>query len=252
MMLFQNQFLNQIIFLNNITPLFSSILNDKYDTLKVLLTKYQDKIDINYSTSSGFTPIHLLCAQTDAHSNETIDLFLQSQINKIDKLDFKNCTCSPLHYAILSNNVKMVYKLINNPDLEVCCFDGFEHTILEDAINQKLFSICDQLFLLKNDKCKLSSYSYEVVELKEEKYLGNNFFSNRVISSSYSENLIQYFIVQKGDDIHSKLKNAFVDQNLSFFACLGARYLDEEEFEKFLDKHEVDINKIIPEAILKK
>lgn len=63
--------------INEITPLFCSIKN-KEDTLKIILEKFNDEIDINYCTpTQNISAFHILCGMPIIYNKQGCKLFLQ-------------------------------------------------------------------------------------------------------------------------------------------------------------------------------
>lgn len=83
-------------FLNGITPLLSSINND-HDTLKVILTKYEDEVDINY-----ISPI-------TEDLKEGCEMLLE---NENLKYSAENCK-SPICFALDYDNYQIILRLKN-------------------------------------------------------------------------------------------------------------------------------------------
>lgn len=140
-------------------------MNESYDTLKVLLTKYKDTIDVNRSTSINFTPLHLFCGVKNiVFRNEIkkrpclkeLKVFLSNKNLNPNEQESTHLK-SPLHLAVINSKDDFVSALLDLPSIDVNIQDDKKETPLHIAcLRYNFFSNntvkCDILRLLLNSK----------------------------------------------------------------------------------------------------
>lgn len=102
---------------HQITPLISSILNDRYDSLNVILTNYKDEIDVNFKTAKKLTALHVLCCKSSIKKEGEKKLFSfeNIQFNEHESTH----SFAPIHLAVLNNNVDALKLMLNNQKVDV-------------------------------------------------------------------------------------------------------------------------------------
>lgn len=137
------------------TPLLSSMLNKKCDILKVILTKFERKVKINYQFAKNVTPLHILCTESEHSLTEGEKMFLSLKDLKLNEQESVNLY-SPLHLAVLCNKQEIVKILLDNPQVDVNIKDIKKNTPLHYAFPnrndyQENFEIL-KLFLNSSNK----------------------------------------------------------------------------------------------------
>ncbi|KAK8838645.1 hypothetical protein M9Y10_032681 [Tritrichomonas musculus] len=224
---------------SEITPLFCSIFNDN-DTLKVILTKYIDKIDINYCTSSNLTALHLICYRPEIYEKEGCKLFIKNKDLKIN-VQGKTYWYTPLHIALISNNIDIAMLLLNDPKIDVNIHedtvkDGvyrfIEKTVFEIAIDKDMVDIATKL-LERPDLIPFGIFSSSFVYLQ--------FIQDR--NSLYPARVIDFFMTKTDNENVEKNKKKIMKENEVPFTCLMARYASSSDFTEYLDNNkDIDIN----------
>lgn len=98
-----------------LTPLISSMFNRNYDILKVILSKYKDTIDVHCKTNQDIVPIHILCFRSQLSREGEKMLLTFKNLDKNAKID----SYSPLHLAVLNDNLELVSFLLNDKDVNI-------------------------------------------------------------------------------------------------------------------------------------
>lgn len=165
-----------------VTPLISSLMNTKYDTLNVILTKYKDKVNVNCKTAKGITPLHIIC---NRGRNEEIKeseklLMTFNGLLKNEKESVKGYT--PLHLAILNKNLDAIRLLLNDKDVDVNAQDSSRNTPLHYIVRS---DSCYEMLTLFHDYA-----GKELDIMKTNINVLNNFFflkRKRIIKAIYQK-----------------------------------------------------------------
>lgn len=153
--------INQTESKTEVTPLLSSIMNIKYDTLKIILTRYKDDVDYEYICKlQKITSLHLICCKTSSELQEGDKMFLNmNDLDYIINVQDKKYLYAPLHLAVLNCNYEAVSILVKNKDTDVNIQDKEKNTPLHLALlhERPYFSfILKESNFIKTLKCLLN------------------------------------------------------------------------------------------------
>lgn len=239
-------FLNFFVF-NEITPLFVSMLNNKTDILKVLLTRFKDTININYSTSKYITALHLLFSDPDVFKKEQFSNSKEVEISEgkimflnLEDLNFdlkkSQNLYSPFQIAIFCNNFKLASLLIekSSGNLDLSCklhdLKNYSQSIFDYLISRNQSNLAIQL-LDHGYKMEFSKTDYFII--MERSYN----------SSGFNNSLFYEFFFSQKHEIIEKM----INENKTYFTCFIARYRNENDLSNFLDNYpDININDVEP------
>jgi ankyrin repeat protein len=134
--------------------LYSAVMKGSEDIAELLLS--QKGIDVNFTASSGWTPLHTAACQNNRGITEL--LLRQNGIN-VNALDNKKKT--PLHIAVEYETKEAVESLLEKKEIDIASLDIEQMTPLDIAIQQSNAEI--SLLLLKKTKekgLKISDITY--------------------------------------------------------------------------------------------
>lgn len=139
------------------TPLLSSILNENYDILKTILTKYKNEVDINCRCVDNLNALHLICSLKPSTLNVGQKMLFAMKNLSINDQETSNLN-TPLHLAIMSNNMEIVKILLNYPNIDINIKNSKNFTPFHAAMNFNFW------FEAKEKEIELSARS-EIIKL---------------------------------------------------------------------------------------
>ncbi|KAK8896077.1 hypothetical protein M9Y10_013967 [Tritrichomonas musculus] len=188
-----------------VTPLISSLMNTKYDTLNVILTKYKDKVNVNCKTAKGITPLHIIC---NRGRNEEIKeseklLMTFNGLLKNEKESAKGYT--PLHLAILNKNFDAIRLLLNDKDVDVNAQDSSRNTPLHYIVRS---DSCYEMLTLFHD---YAGKELDIMKTNINKETPLQIYMRNYLHYYYNEpsfmaTLELFVTFKKSDDYKQKIK----------------------------------------------
>ena len=247
-------------FLNGITLLLSSIYND-HDTLKVILTKYKDEVDINYISPDKIYALQLICSIRE-DLKEGSEMLLE---NKNLKYSAENCI-SPIYIALYCKNYKLVLRFIKEPQLDINAPIDKEQSLFTTLFKQKLNKshyggidinkfvlfvnkAIDEL-MRRSDLKIFGNYEYSHISIHDSMSKKTKYYDWMNSFSDYIQSIFEYLMSSSEDEIINKNKEKAIDDNKIALACFAAKYLDESILGQFLDDYKIDINSVEENTIL--
>lgn len=191
--------------------------------MKVILTKYKDKVDINHCAKKKMTPLHYL-ASIDHKLRDGERMFLSSEEIKVNERE-TNYLLAPLHIAVLRKNIEIVKILLDNPQIDCNIQNKGKNTPLHFASLISSSNMGSEIFLAQIEVLKLLlQYSKKEVDAmvknKDSQIPLQIFFSEnfRLIQNPSPKNpnykrfiyVIELFVQNKlNESIKEQLKQMF-------------------------------------------
>ncbi|KAK8837369.1 hypothetical protein M9Y10_036802 [Tritrichomonas musculus] len=157
---------------------------------------------------------------------------------------------SPLYFAVIHNKIDIVKFFLNDK--------RFLNKQVVKKINLFEYAICHgfteigELLLNHPNIEKMSEYVLSLIHIIKKEMIdkATHFSIYNLDSIDEIKNIVKFFLKKSDDDTTQNNKNKIIKQNITYFACMLARFSDEKEFEEFLDDYKININSTEEKTIL--